>query len=285
MNGILHHHKSAAHTPLPLVGVTSCVRNTGLHDFHMAGEKYLMALLRGARVMPVILPALLHHQAEEDTDILTTWLAHLDGVLLTGSPSDVEPQHYEGGFSRPDQLHDPRRDATNLPLIRAAVAAKLPLFGICRGIQEINVAMGGTLFNQVHAIPGRMAHQDDESRGSVEERYGPAHEITLVQGGWLHQMLGEDTTRINSLHHQGVDQIGQGLVVEAVAPDGQIEALRVADSGDVFQIGVQWHPEWLYDKSAINLALFRAFGESVRTHQAARLRQAKENERAQWVEK
>jgi putative glutamine amidotransferase len=159
-------------------------------------------------------------------------------------------------------LHDPNRDATTLPLIPRAIAAGLPVLAICRGFQEMNVAYGGTLWQRVHEVPGHIDHRDDESL-PLEEQYGPAHEVLLEPGGLLQGIAGGQTNlRVNSLHWQGIQNLGRGLTVEARAPDGLVEAFRAADAG--FAVGLQWHPEWQFNANPFSRALFAAFGEASR---------------------
>jgi len=240
----------------PLIGIPADRRMVGAHPFHMAGEKYARAVLEAAGAAPLVIPAL----AEElDFEEL---LERLDGLLFTGSPSNVEPHRYRGEASEPGTLHDPARDATTLPLIRKAIEAGVPVFGICRGFQEMNVAFGGTLHQKLHEVAGYLDHRDDETQ-PLEVQYGPAHEITLEPGGVLRELAGQDSIRVNSLHSQGIDRLGRGLAVEARAPDGVIEAFRVT-AARRFALAVQWHPEWQVLSNPFSRALFAAFGRSSR---------------------
>ncbi|GHD68057.1 glutamine amidotransferase [Jeongeupia chitinilytica] len=224
--------------------------------FHLVTEKYIAAAL-GAGGVPVLIPALGETVAPQE------WLARVDGLLLTGSPSNIEPQRY-GGMPVDGDFNDAQRDATTLPLIRAAIDAGVPLLGICRGFQEINVAFGGSLNPALHDSPGLLDHR--EPKGAADVRYGPAHPVTLVPGGLLHRLIGEDELRVNSLHKQGIATLGRGLVAEAHAPDGLIEAFRVADAD--FAVAVQWHPEWRFADNPASRALFAAFGAACRRQQA-----------------
>jgi putative glutamine amidotransferase len=240
----------------PLIGIPADRRVIGLHPFHAVGEKYARAVLYAAEAVPLLIPALAD---ELDLDELLT---RLDGLLFTGSPSNVEPRHYSGPPSDPGTLHDPARDATTLPLIRKALAAGVPIFGICRGFQEMNVAFGGTLHQKLHEIAGHLDHRDDESQ-PLEVQYGPAHDVTLEPGGLLHSLAGSDHITVNSLHWQGIDRLGQGLEVEARAPDEVVEAFRVKDASS-FAVAVQWHPEWKVMSNPFSRALFAAFGSASR---------------------
>jgi putative glutamine amidotransferase len=236
----------------PLIGIPADRRMVGAHPFHMVGEKYARAVMDAAHGAPLLIPAL----AEELR--FGELLERLDGLLFTGSPSNVEPHHYRGTPSAPGTLHDPARDATTLPLIRKAVEAGVPVFGICRGFQEMNVAFGGTLHQKLHELPGKLDHRDDESQ-PLDVQYGPAHDVTLEPGGVLRALAGEDRIRVNSLHSQGIDRLGPELAVEARAPDGLIEAFRVR-AAERFAVAVQWHPEWRVMSNPFSRALFAAFG-------------------------
>ena len=189
-------------------------------------------------------------------------LGRLDGLMFTGSASNVEPHHYSGPPSAPGTLHDPARDATTLPLIRKAVAAGIPVLGICRGFQEMNVAFGGTLHQKVHELEGRFDHREDVNQ-ELDVQYGPAHEVSLTPDGLLRGLSGQDRITVNSLHAQGIDRLGDGLSIEATAPDGLVEAFRV-QRARAFALAVQWHPEWKVMSNPFSRALFAAFGSAAR---------------------
>lgn len=246
----------------PLIGIPADRRLYGKHYFHMVGEKYIEAVAMGVRAMPVLVPAL---GAGLD---LPSLLDACDGLLLTGSASNVEPHHYGGPASEPGTLHDPNRDATTLPLIPRAVAAGLPVLAICRGFQEMNVAYGGTLHQRLHEVDGYRDHREDES-APLEVQYGPAHEVMLEPGGALRRLAGAERLQVNSLHWQGIRTLGNGLAVEARAPDGVIEAFRVSEAPG-FALALQWHPEWQFAHNPFSSALFAAFGEAARAHAVSR---------------
>ena len=246
----------------PLIGIPADRRMVGAHPFHMVGEKYARAVLEAAEAAPVLIPSL----AEELG--LDELLQRLDGLLFTGSPSNVEPHRYEGPPSAPGTLHDPARDATTLPLIRKAVQAQVPVFGICRGFQEMNVAFGGTLHQKLQEVPGHLDHRDDETQ-PLEVQYGPAHDVTLEPGGLLRSLSNSDHVKVNSLHNQGIDRLGAELAVEARAPDGVIEAFRVR-AARRFALAVQWHPEWRVMSDPFSRALFAAFGQASRERASAK---------------
>jgi putative glutamine amidotransferase len=228
----------------------------GAHPFHMVGEKYARAVLDAAGAAPLLIPSLADELGFDEL------LQRLDGLLFTGSPSNVEPHRYEGAPSAPGTLHDPARDATTLPLIRKAVRAGVPVFGICRGFQEMNVAFGGTLHQRLHEVPGHLDHRDDGTQ-PLEVQYGPAHDVTLEPGGVLRSLAASERIQVNSLHNQGIDRLGAELAVEARAPDGVIEAFRVRDA-QRFALAVQWHPEWKVMSNPFSRALFAAFGQASR---------------------
>lgn len=240
----------------PLIGIPADRRLLGAHYFHCVGEKYIAAVAEGAQAIPVLIPSL---GSGIDLDEL---LESVDGLLLTGSVSNVEPHRYGGPPSDPGTLHDPERDATTLPLIPKAVAAGLPVLAICRGFQEMNVAFGGTLWQKLHEVEGYRDHRENKE-APLDEQYGPIHEVLLKPGGLLRQLAGVDTLTVNSLHSQGVQKLAPGLAVEALAPDGVVEAFRVA-SAPTFAVGVQWHPEWQMQTNEFSRALFAAFGAAAR---------------------
>ena len=246
----------------PLIGIPADRRMLGLHPYHVVGDKYARAVLDAAGCLPLLIPALAHELGLDEL------LGRLDGVMFTGSYSNVEPHHYSGPPSDPGTLHDPARDATTLPLIRKAVAAGVPVLGICRGFQEMNVAFGGTLHQKVHEIEGKQDHRED-TRLELDVQYGPAHEVVLAPGGLLGGLIGQDRIQVNSLHSQGIDRLGPGLVAEATAPDGLIEAFRV-EQAKAFAIAVQWHPEWKAMSNPFSRALFAAFGAAARANMQTR---------------
>jgi putative glutamine amidotransferase len=241
----------------PLIGIPADRRLLGSQAYHLAGEKYIVAVLDAAGAIPVIIPAL---GRELNYDGL---LDSVHGLLFTGSPSNVEPHHYQGEPSAAGTLHDPHRDATNLPLIPRAVAAGLPVFGVCRGFQEMNVAFGGTLWQRLQEVPGFRDHREDTS-APLEQQYAPAHEVTLAANGLLRRLAGgADRVAVNSLHSQGVRDLGPALSVEAQADDGVIEAFRVTAARN-FALAVQWHPEWRVLEDKFSTALFAEFGAACR---------------------
>jgi putative glutamine amidotransferase len=251
------------HMRKPIIGIPADRRLLGSHWFHCVGEKYIDAVVKAADAVPVLVPAL-------GERYLADWLASFDGILFTGSPSNVEPERYGGPKSAPGTWHDPERDATTLPMITGALEAGLPILGVCRGFQEINVALGGSLTQKLQDIPGNLDHREDSS-APLEEQYAPAHDVELAAGGLLEGIAGARRMKVNSLHSQGVERLAPGLVVEAKAADGVVEAYRI-DGAKAFALAVQWHPEWKVMDNPFSRALFAAFGEAGREHAGRRSR-------------
>ncbi|MFT3762157.1 MAG: gamma-glutamyl-gamma-aminobutyrate hydrolase family protein [Pseudoxanthomonas sp.] len=246
----------------PLVGLPTDRKQIGLHPFLAVGEKYVRAVADGAGAVPLLWPSLVPPLP------LRRLLENVDGVLLTGAVSNIEPHHYTDEPSYAGNLHDPDRDGTTLPLAKLAVEMGVPVLAICRGFQEVNVAFGGSLHQKVHEVPGHFDHRENPD-DPLEAQYAPAHDIDLVAGGLLARLAGSTVQRVNSLHGQGAARLGRGLKVEAVAPDGLVEAFSL-DGGDGFLLGVQWHPEWRVTENPFYLAIFKAFGAACAERAALR---------------
>ena len=240
----------------PVVIVTSCNRLSAGHVVHLAGRKYVDAVRR-AGALPLIAPPM----ALEQLDDL---LACADGVLLTGSPSNVHPSHFGQDVHDPSLPLDPERDAWTLPLARLALQRGVPLLAICRGTQEVNVALGGSLHQAVHEVAGLNDHRDDDTLG-IEQQYAQAHSVDVVAGGLLQQITGLAAFEVNSLHGQGIARLAPGLRVEAVAPDGLVEAFSLP-SAPGFNLCVQWHPEWQAAANPVSMQMLLAFGAAARNH-------------------
>ena len=250
----------------PLIGVISDRRMIGHHAFQLVGEKYLRALVDAADAYPVALPSL-----AEGFDVVDI-LDRLDGLFLTGSPSNVEHRHYLGEPSRAGTWHDPERDTAALALIPAAIRQGMPLFAVCRGFQEVNVAFGGSLHQLVHEVPGYRVHKENID-DSLDEQYAPAHSVDFAAGGVLHKITGRRADQVNSLHSQGINRLGDGLTVEATAEDGLVEAFSVAKSPG-FTLAVQWHPEWKVTSNPVSMSIFQAYGDACRAYRLRDLRAA-----------
>ncbi|QYJ89111.1 gamma-glutamyl-gamma-aminobutyrate hydrolase family protein [Shewanella halotolerans] len=249
---------------LAVIGVTACNQQIGLHPFNIVGEKYLLGIADATQGWPLVIPALGHCPAE-------TILPRLDGLLFTGSPSNIEPHHYDGVASDPDTLHDPKRDATNLPLLKAAIDAGVPVLAICRGFQEMNVVYGGSLHQKLHEVGDYIEHREDKT-ADVGVQYGLSHPLKIEPGGLLHEAWGRNLAEVNSVHTQGVDRLGVGLRPEAYAPDGLIEAFSVKDAKN-FALGVQFHPEWKVLENPFYRSIFSAFSQACQARAAQRKRQ------------
>ncbi len=220
----------------PIVIVPACTRQLGSHPYHIMQMKYVEAVLSAAGCMPLVLPAF---AARTDWEAV---LAVADGVMLTGSPSNVHPSHFAEDVHNPALPLDPARDQTTLPLIRKALQRGIPLFAICRGFQEINVALGGSLHQAVQEVKGLNDHREPE--GELDVQYGPSHAVSITPGRRLAAILGQaGSVMVNSLHGQGINRLAAGLCVEARAEDGLVEAYSV-EHVPGFALAVQWHPEW-----------------------------------------
>jgi len=238
-----------------LIGIPACTKLITGYIQHATPARYGAALIAASGGIPILIPP--------EGELMLPLLDRIDGIMFNGSPSNVAPTRYGADFDATPQDHDPERDATTLPLIRAALERAIPILCICRGMQELNVALGGTLFQEVHKAPGRMDHRGGEG----EQRFAIKHEVTL--SGELARITGATTIAVNSLHGQAIDQLADGLVVEGVAPDGTIEAVRVKDAPG-FNIAVQWHPEWEVTHFEDRKRLFNAFGEACADYRAAK---------------
>ena len=247
--------------PAPIVLVPADVKEIDAYRWHAVVETYLNALVKGAGAIPLVLPSVGGIDIEAVLD-------RVDGVLLPGSRSNVHPSRYGEPESEKALPHDPARDASTLPLIAATLRRGLPLFAICRGMQELNVAFGGTLISEVQELEGRHDH-----RAPVHEdhdvRFAIRQDVDVKPGGVLAGILGAGTVRVNSLHRQAIGRLGDGLDVEATAPDGTIEAVSVRGAQN-FALGVQWHPEYWVTADAPSRQLFEAFGAALRERLSAR---------------
>ncbi len=245
------------HKRKPIVLIPADVKQIGEHPFHAVGQKYILAVAEAAGALPLLVPAISDHLDIDELLVLA------DGVMLTGSPSNVHPSHFGQNVLNPELPLDTARDALTLKLIRATINAGLPLLAICRGFQELNVAFGGSLHQAVQEIADLNDHREAKDL-PVDTQYAVAHSVKLVANGQLAKILGADKMMVNSLHGQGIDRLGSGLAAEAHALDGLVEAVRV-DEATTFAIGVQWHPEWKVMENPQYLAIFKAFGNACHT--------------------
>ena len=243
-------------TRLPIVGFPCDRRSLGKHPYHLVGEKYLTAVREGSQALPLLIPVL------EPPLEVPALLDSIDGLLFTGSPSNVAPKLYGGPPPREGVLQDEHRDATSLPLLKGAIERGMPVLCICRGFQELNVALGGTLHQHIQELPGRNDHRSRDG-DPLDVQYGPAHPVQVRDGGLLAKMTPDKTFSVNSLHSQGIDRLAPGLRAEAVSPDGQIEAVSMP-AAKGFLFAVQWHPEWAWSENPVSRAIYSAFGEALR---------------------
>ena len=244
----------------PLIGISCCTKAFGTYNTpnHAASDTYVRAVDQVMDSVPVLVPA------NGDAADTATLVARLDGIILTGSRSNVQPSLYDGPPHPEGTPEDAARDATTMRLIRAAIDAAVPVFAICRGLQELNVALGGSLHQRLQDLPGRMDHSTP-LHPNARLRIGKAHGVRIASGSWLHRIAGTTVIAVNSLHNQGVDRLAPGLVVEGTAPDGTIEAVRLP-AAPALTIGVQWHPEYDFATDSVSRTLFAAFAAAIRGH-------------------
>ncbi|MBL4942309.1 MAG: gamma-glutamyl-gamma-aminobutyrate hydrolase family protein [Colwellia sp.] len=247
----------------PLVGISCCNNKLGLHDFQMVADKYINAVVQGSNIIPVLIPSL----GEQMLDLLP----HLDGLYLTGSYSNLHPEHYNeapapANKANKNELRDTKRDHTNLALINKAVEIGMPVLGICRGFQEMNVALGGSLHQRLNECSNKVNHSEDKNQ-SLAKQYAYAHDITLTDNGILANIMKSQLKqKINSLHNQGVKVLAPSLKVEAVASDGLIEAISLSNNNSYF-LGLQWHPEWQIASNSFYFEIFKSFSQACKNYQ------------------
>jgi putative glutamine amidotransferase len=256
----------------PLIGVSGELKDFNGFDIQSAGHKYVYSVVEGFGGMPVILPSLGDFETNGAYSVAEL-AERLDGIILTGGRSNIEPHHYDGEPFRPETYRDPVRDSTTLPLVRAAVARGVPLFGICRGIQEINVAFGGTLHPYLWEVEGKRDHRMPQT-DILEDRFAPRHPVHLTPDGLFAGIargagLDDDCVVVNSLHGQAVDRVADGFVVEALSEDGVVEGISMPGAAS-FVVGVQWHAEFRVFDHPFNHALYDAFGAAAQRRAAAR---------------
>ncbi|MGY4308390.1 putative glutamine amidotransferase [Bradyrhizobium sp. USDA 4369] len=252
----------------PVVGVIgNSHRVENRFTVQMVGERNLSAVAEVAGALPLMFAGV-----PEITDIAAL-LDIVDGVVLTGARANVHPTRFNAEPSLKHEPYDIHRDEVALQLSEACVSRGIPLFGICRGLQEMNVAFGGSLHPEIREIPGRMNHrmprlENGEIHPDPTVVFADRHEVRLTPGGAFATILGCDSIKVNSLHGQGILEPGDRVVIEGIAEDGTIEAIRIADAPS-FALGVQWHAEYDPQKNPINRKLFEAFGAAVRKRHLA----------------
>jgi putative glutamine amidotransferase len=246
----------------PLVGFPSDTYENSGFLFHSLGDKYVRAVAEVSKCTPVMIPSIM------DVLDIDDLLGNFDGLLVTGAPSNVHPPHYGEEPTADHEPYDHHRDAATLKIIRTSIERGIPLFCVCRGFQELNVALGGSLETELQRGDGRLDHRAPKS-DDVDVRYAPAHRIAIAQGSMLERLLGKRETMVNSIHRQGVKKLAPGLNAEATAPDGIIEAVSVKGA-KAFAFGTQWHPEFKAAKNPDSVKLFTAFGDACRAHARSR---------------
>ncbi len=252
----------------PIVGIITSETSalSGRQMLHSVGHRYVNAIIQFSSVIPTLIPTCLNKKDLKD------YIANIDGVLLTGGRANIEPHHFGGRKFPKDEIIDPARDHTALDLIKECTKLRMPIFGICRGIQEINVAFGGTLIYRVHECSGKQDHrmpQNDDA--SIEEIFKPRHFVNFPPKSLLESWTGQNQVVVNSLHGQGIDRLGNGLKVEALSEDGLIEALSIKGY-ETFGVGIQWHAEFHPERAEnnINKILFKKFGIACNEFQSKR---------------
>lgn len=241
---------------LPLVGLPADTHENAGFMYHSIGDKYVRAVAEAAQCTPVMIPSMI------DALEIDALLDHFDGILMTGAVSNVHPPHYGEQPSADHEPYDHARDATTLKLIDRVIARGIPLFCICRGFQELNVALGGTLHTQIHKQPGKLDHRGPMN-AAYDEIYQPAHPVIFEPASHFARLLGKSETMVNTVHWQGLDRVADRLTVEGRAPDGVVEAVRVKDAAG-FALGAQWHPEYRCTENPDSMKLFQAFGQAAR---------------------
>lgn len=253
----------------PIILVTADVKAMDNYDWHAAPSTYLNAVAAGSDAIPLILPSLDIEERLEDI------LDRIDGVLATGSKSNVNPQLYGQEATEANGPYDDERDATSLPLLRRAIERGIPVFAICRGMQELNVALGGGLLTEIQTLEGISDHRAPE--GVQDERFKLAHDVLIEPGSMLNGVTGSKSIQVNSLHRQALGRLGTNVVIEATAPDGTIEAVTV-QGAQGYLVATQWHPEYWFSSDEPSKQLFKAFGDAARAYAASKIKSAEEKE-------
>jgi putative glutamine amidotransferase len=241
----------------PIVGII-CNQNVldGQYAVHSGGKMNTEAVARVSNCVPLLIPADPQYVAVDEL------LQTCDGFLFTGGRPNVHPEEYGEDETEAHGAFDRARDSLALSLIRACVTRGQPFLGICRGFQEINVAMGGSLYPEIRDLPGRMNHRMPPD-GTLEEKFAHRHTVSFTEGGVFHRLMGAQEVMTNTLHGQGIKTAGNRIVVDGVAPDGTPEALYI-DGAPGFTLAVQWHPEYEAASDAVSRSLFTAFGDATR---------------------
>ncbi|MCH8466151.1 MAG: gamma-glutamyl-gamma-aminobutyrate hydrolase family protein [Roseinatronobacter sp.] len=243
-----------------IIGNSHLINNE--YPAHAGGRMNSEAVSEVCRCLPLLIPA------DPRLVSVAELMEVCDGFLLTGGRPNVHPEEYGEDETPAHGAFDRARDAITLPLVRACVARGQPLLGVCRGFQEVNVAMGGTLYPEIRDLPGRMNHRMPPD-GSLEEKFALRHKVQFLEGGVFHRLLGAPEVMTNTLHGQGIKTPGKDIVIDGHAPDGTPEALYIRGARG-FTLSVQWHPEWQAGQDPVSRPLFEAFGAAVRDWAAKR---------------
>lgn len=247
----------------PVVLMSMGAQQRAGHDYQVMTHKYMRPLVEQAQCLPLLIPTCF------GSDDVMQYLSLVDGVYLTGAGSNIDPRHYAQDNKTPEKGQDRGRDDVDLALIKAALQMGLPFFGVCRGMQELNVALGGNLHQQLYRLDDMLEHREDEHT-PIEVQYGASHLVRPVPHTWFAELMQDPEFSVNSLHGQGLDQLGRGIEVLATAPDGVIEAVHLP-SHPQFCTGVQWHPEWQADRNPYSIRLYQTFGDACRLQMQKRV--------------
>src|SRR4051812_44164131 len=246
----------------PVIGLPADVQRVGDQNRHTIDFVPVNAVVDVLNASPLIIPSVGERVLEDVVD-------RLDGLLVAGGLSNVHPSLYGRAPGPQDEPFDPARDATALPLIRLGIAAGVPILMLCRGFQELNVAFGGTLRTEQQGLPLHKKHGNPKPGGTEDEQYQIRQKLNIVAGGKLNRILGTSAVQVNSVHSQVIDKLGEGLVVEATADDGTVEAATVRDAKE-FALACVFHPDYWAASDAPSHAIIRAFGEAVGKYASAR---------------
>ena len=240
----------------PTIGIVAGTMETNSILWHTVGESNLFALNEISKCNPIIIPAL-----GEKLNLMDI-LINIDGLFLTGGATNIHPFNYSSNIPRDRDIYDERRDRTSIPLIKIAIKMGLPVFAVCRGFQEVNVALGGSLHSYLHEVAGKFDHRRDRTK-TIEYQTLPSHNVTINKNGLLYKIIKRKVIKVNSLHGQGIDRLGKNLRIEAFAEDTTIEAVSLKNSNS-WILGVQWHPELSLDHDCISKKLFESYGNACR---------------------
>jgi putative glutamine amidotransferase len=249
----------------PVVLMSMGLQHRNDHDYQVMTHKYMRPLVEVSGCIPLLIPSCF------GTDDVAQYLSMVDGIYLSGASSNIDPILYGQENLTPHKQQDRGRDLVDLEIIRQGLARGLPFLGVCRGMQELNVALGGDLLQVLHELPGTNDHREIPD-APPEVQYGPSHSVRMLPGTWFADLMRDPVMPVNSLHGQGLGRLGAGVEPLALADDGVIEAVHLPGQGQ-FTLGVQWHPEWEAASNPYSVSIFKSFGNACRQFQAARMGQ------------